>query len=324
MSKTIYISWVIVLLIGCVSVAVKDYDISKLEKYKVEANINLSQECIDSSAMLLFGKFGFNFQDPFSGVSCASCHIVEKAGFSANVADHGGGLINATRIEVSEFLYGTNHPMPVDQKPIKTPKIVNSGNKKNMFWQGADLPFALEAQVDTASHAHFQEAIHLSLRFDQMAYDLSQRAFGKPYSFDLLKCAIAGYEASIVSDENDVNLAVRGDTKALGRINWEGEELYSSLCFDCHSNNKRIPSLALEPKFDTIAAPFLENFYDSPKPHFFSSKHSSFHNRELLSGHEIMTRHTDKGVVRQLTQKEKRDIIAFLKNLHDPNLKRYE
>lgn len=152
------------------------------------------------------------------GISCASCHLTERA-FSDTVAlsagvNGGTGMRNAPTL--ADVAY---HP------------LLNRDGGAPTLEQQAFVPLMEEPEMDSDP----QRVVEL-LASDAGLQALSMRAYGRPLDLFVLTRSLANYERTLLSGRSRYDRWARGDAQALTEAEQRGLALFqgAAQCAACH------------------------------------------------------------------------------------------
>jgi cytochrome c peroxidase len=301
--------------IGCLAILWQLVLISCSSSPKVE-NINTEREKIELGKKLFFDK-RLSIDNT---ISCASCHIPEKA--FADGQQFGTGVRN-------------------QKTDRNVPTILNSKFLKKVMFDG-DMA-NLERQVLVPITEHKEMGSDIKLLMEELSKDksyqaASKRAFRRKFDAYVLTRSIAAYERSLVAMNSRYDKYISGDKKALTANEVAGMKIFNSLyCAKCH------------------AAPHFTNFvtednglyavYEDPGRYRVSHDSSDIgkfkvpslrnvgltapymHDGSLKTLEEVVRHYMagGKGHFNQsaviepfeLTEEEQRNLVLFLKSLSD-------
>lgn len=312
-------------------------------------DLGLSIDIQDNQALNDLGLLAVAKRTSVSGVACLDCHSPDASFYSLVRKPSGGGHYNGIHNVMYYNTFGKESFKPVDVKPVSSPTLANTHRRKNglhsaglgteglnknvadslktAFLKGNNSN-ALESQFAAGNVAHFMDGLALELMNDDLAQELSMKAVGKPIDFQILQCAVASWEANVLTNQNNVNKVIRGESKGLHSK--EGMYLFKKHCYSCHMQD----TLAMKLGESDFAGRFLltKDSADiglvySPSIEQIKDKSGKHHNEEVggyrsaLNDHDGV--HINKDSI-EITPKEKTAILRFVnKDLFDPNLKRY-
>lgn len=154
-------------------------------------------------------------------ISCASCHVLAKAGVDARPLATGiAGRANT----------------------VNTPTVLNSVFNFRQFWDGRAA--SLEAQVEGPIHnpvemaSNWREAIAKLERDSDYPREFAAiwpDAGASPVTAAHIQSAIAEFERGLITPDSPFDRYLRGDTGALSASARRGWELFRNLgCIACH------------------------------------------------------------------------------------------
>lgn len=251
-----------------------------------------------------------------NSIACASCHALERYGMdgrtvSTGIGDH-QGFINA-------------------------PTVYNAGFNFRQFWDGRAATLEEQAGSPITNALEMGSTwpeVLSKLAQDKDIQTLSQKAYGRPLDEQVVRDAIATFERSLITPDSPFDRYLRGEQTALTPQQKDGWKLFRGLgCVSCHQginlggnmysdlgvmNNYfagRKPSEAdwglynqtgrEEDKFK-FKVPGLRNV-EMTGPYYHDG------NVKTLEAAVSLMAHTQLGVA--LPQKERDDVVAFLKSL---------
>jgi len=193
-----------------------------LSNEKIDLSIEplqpITQNKTLNSKKIILGKKLF-FDKRFSkdnSISCASCHIIEKAGVDNLKKSTGVG----------------------DKKALmSTPSVLNSSNNFVQFWDGRAK--TLEEQIDGPIHNTVEMNTNWIVILEKLKHDkLYIKLFKEIYHEELnklnIKNAIVEYEKSLITPSR-FDKYLLGDNTAISKKEKEGYALFKSYgCTSCH------------------------------------------------------------------------------------------
>ena len=314
-----------------------------LPKTAEEVDYNSPLNIKNLDAALQFGMLAFHSPLAADQGSCASCHNIERAGYSNEPFPFGN------RGKFDEMMKRLFDVDDTDKPDIRTPAVVNCLTGENMLWGGElgsggfnkDVDIdklrkfkehntigndGVYTQVDVGLDAHNISSLVAACMDDERLQTLSKKAFGYDVSDITLITAIGIYEKSVISSDANFQRFVRGEVDELHEP--EGFVLFMENCYSCHSGaafgNEDLAHKVGVSKFEgrfrltgenkdknVVKVPGLYNVSDAP---------GYFHNAEQITLYKAIRRHNPTIKRTDITK-----IKRFLqKDLHDNNLKRYE
>lgn len=272
-------------------------------------------------------------------ISCAGCHLpfAGGGGNTPRAFGQGGELGRAA------------------------PTWVNSGYFETLFWDGraASLEEQTGALIDAGGNHMGPISSPSEMGGDVPAIvkrlnsipgykEQFNAAFGEDATPQNIAKAIASFERTLVANDSPFQRYVSGDKQALSKAAERGFELFKgkAQCEACHSaplmTNNRFHNIGVP-----AAGPLTEDLgryevnkndgsrgaFKTPTLYNSASRQFFMHNGALSSIEDVIE-HYDRGgnsadkhqsswiTPLNLTDKEKQDLVAFLKSLTDPGLDR--
>lgn len=333
---------------------VQNSDKEKLQLFYVpdtiaKEDLNLSIDILNMQATIDLGLLAVSKRTSVAGVACLDCHAPEASFYSLVRKPAGGGHFNGIHNVLYYNTFGKESFKPVDVKPLSSPTLANTHFRSNGLHSAGlgteglnkDVPdslkqafllnnnaSALESQFDAGNKAHFMEGLTLELMNDDLAQELSLKGLGKPIDFQVLQCAVAAWESNILTNQNNINRVLRGESKGLHST--EGMYLYVDHCYDCHHQDTLAMMLS---KSDFLGRYLLTKdsadigLVYSPRLEQIKDKEGKHHNEELGGYRSALNDHDGKHINKDsvvISPKQKTAILRFInKDLYDPNLERY-
>lgn len=256
-------------------------------------------------------------------VSCASCHVPEKAFADPRRVSTGVAGRKGTR---------------------NSPALINLVYKKDFFWHGSSpgleqqvlLPITAENEMNSS----LEEVIR-RLNGDPEYVAAFRQTFGTAPDVNTLTDAIASFERSLISNQSPFDHYMAGDSNAMTAAQIRGMQLFrgeKAECFHCHEdpyfNSLSFENNGLYEEYEDpgrwevtgkesdkgkFMVPTLRNIeHTAPYMH-----DGSLHSLEEVIDHYSSggKNHPNKsGFIRRfiLSPQEKSDLIAFLQALSDP------
>lgn len=237
--------------------------------------------------------------------SCASCHIIEKAGYSGirlGIGEGGVGYFSR-RKQRNDYFFDE-----IDiQIGAKTPPILNSSYATKTLWDGrlkGNLHQAVVGQdvhrLDVSACRDFPEVKKLmDCGFGTEEITAQRAAY-----------AIACYEATVIANESKFQYFLTGELEDSDFSDAErkGMRLFfrDKNCADCHSG----PSLGNEKIIDGRKVPGLYNFQDAG---FYGKESKTSIASQFINSHQKA----------YISWREMWQLKAFLATIRDENLGRY-
>ena len=254
------------------------------------------------------------FEEMLSGNgrrSCGTCHKPELLFMD--------GLSRAWGLHESEL-------------PRKTPSLLNVGWQRRLFSDGRAKTLEEQAAFPLRHPREMNLDPTLAvqrIRRDPQYQELFERAFpGRPVTFELVAKAISTYERTLVSYDSDLDRYLTGDADALTAAAKRGMALFTGRagCVSCHHG-----PLLTDHKLHYTGVPEREGDsesgtkYKTPSLRDVTRRYSFMHNGYYLRLSHVINHYSRGGSpppgVRsevppiELSELEKRDLIAFLESL---------
>ena len=165
------------------------------------------------------------FYDPVlsrdSTISCATCHKQELA-FT-------DGLPKS--IGIRNQVVGRN-----------SPTLTNVGNRPYLLLDGVNP--SLEAQIAAPIQEHTEFDFHIRLIVERlkrsdMYVELAKNGFNSEITAFVVSKSIANFERALISKDSPYDLFIRGDKNALSKSQLRGKDLFFDklYCAKCHNGN---------------------------------------------------------------------------------------
>lgn len=278
----------------------QNYDLSDYARPVADSvNIKTSVPILSREDAVELGDLLFHKRTGISRVSCADCHSLSNSGRSAVNKQHGGGLFRAKKAASYKRIYGRDPILPIDGKPFKNVTVLNSDlihESGVLLHHGAKSLFPLEAQIDSATNAHFMQDLVLECRHDQHLQHLSNRAFGRGLSRSTSGSALAAFEQTLTTSE--ANVAKGIVTRPRGFL------IFDTHCKGCHFGREKSTSLVLDPLHAEVVPQSLWNVWNSA---------GFFQTSEDITVYEAIARHRDIHVpVEVLGWRDIRAVESFM------------
>lgn len=306
----IFLSLIVFASCDNTQISTKGIDLNLAEKFRFPDNIvyRSSMEIIDTTYAEKMGMLLFFKNTTISKTACADCHDPNNS-FYAPVAEHqGGGLYRKMNNEIAEWHYtGSVWHTPIDEQPNKkSPTSANLWKRKDKVLSAGLEGLPGELQFGKAFDAHFMQDLIVSSKHDQLLNEMSKIAFDTIITKETVACAVSIYQQGIISNQNNINKYLRGQSKGL--FSPQGMQLYVENCMNCHESQDMGKSFSSN--MDSVLTPNLEQVKDSPC--FFDDCQTITH-YNAIKAHGL-----------ELNQSEIYKIRRFIeKDLHDPNMMRY-
>ena len=287
-------------------------------KLKVPDDNPITEYKIELGKMLFFDKM----MSRDSSISCASCHNPKYA-FTDQLKKSRGIKGRATS--------------------RNTPTLMNIAYNNSFLRDGVNP--SLEAQVIVPIHEKNEFDFHILLLAERMKKNqkymqLSMKAFGEEPNPKIISNAIATYERTLISGNSRFDkFYYHGDSNALNGSEIRGLKLfYEDLnCTSCHSgfnfSNGEIVNIGLYEKYSDIGKMRVSlNESDNgkfkvPTLRNISITYPYMHDGSMKSLEEVVDHYISGGKMNankdkrinpvNISEKEKHDLIAFLKSLTD-------
>ncbi len=144
--------------------------------------------------------------------------------------------------------------------PINSPTVLNSSMNLAQFWDGRakDLKAQAGGPIANPGEMAFTHELAVDMLNSSPAYKAEfKKVFGKDAAnIDMVTDAIAAFEATLVTPDSRFDKWLKGDKKAISKIELEGYQLFKdSGCTACHYGpavgGNSFQTMGLVAKYDT-------------------------------------------------------------------------
>lgn len=265
------------------------------------------------------------FYDPIlsrdSTISCATCHIQERA-----------------------FTDGLTTSRGIRDRVVRrnSPTLTNVVNRKHLLLDGVNP--SLESQVGVPVQEHSEFDFNLFLILDRLAaepkyVELAKKGYGSEITEFVFINSIASFERTLISDNAPYDRFLKGDEKALSKSQKRGMHLFFDelYCGKCHNGpdltNERFTNNGLydvytdDGRMRLTEKPEDQGIFRVPTLRNIAVTGPYMHDGSIKSLAEVIQHYESGGSTHQgkaeeiepfqLTKEERLDLIHFLEALTD-------
>lgn len=256
-----------------------------------------------------------------SSISCASCHKPELA-----------------------FTDGKPQSIGIKNRvgQRNSPTLTNVGNRPYLLLDGVNP--GLEQQITAPIQEHAEFDFHVLLIVDRLKQnpeyvELAEKAYQKEIDHQVIFSSIATFERTLISNNSAFDQYLNGDKKALSKAQKRGKKLFFNKlhCTKCHVGNDLTNDMLTNNGLYTVYADsgrmrLTEKEQDRaifkvPTLRNIALTAPYMHNGSVESLEEVIDHYSSGGKPHphkhpaiqpfDISEKEKQDLIAFLKSLTD-------